>query len=469
MRSLPLGPAGRSPAVTLAGVAVGVALALALAAPLVGVAAAGALVVPLAALFGPLGVLGVGAGAATYHAVVAGTPGTVAVAAVGYLAFAAVGAALWETVRREMPALVEGRRWPLAFAGTVAVAALVYAATVGWAATLLSVGAFVSLVPTRAVETLLPAVLLGPPLLYAGARLLDRPVPTGPIPTARRRRFRVAVPALVTVGWVVGGLVLSTLTEDLGYVTDPAALPGPTLPGPLAEVVFAVLVQFGAWTEVLVGAVALALVWWALWPVSVDAPGPERSDGGVSVVREPEADADPYRLSRRDAVLALGALGVVTGGGRVSLTALRQPTPTVDGLVTVAGAVYPSAVTPTAEFVGRYVAGRSRVDPSYLDETERAVWALDQQARLAHGAPLVSLSPGDVESVLRELGVNSARADPDGGTAARIRYYVVDELLFALFTTPVGGRLVGIENPPGYGGGHEAYQHAPEGARGRAR
>jgi hypothetical protein len=42
-----------------------------------------------------------------------------------------------------------------------------------------------------------------------------------------------------------------------------------------------------------------------------------------------------------------------------------------------------------------------------------------------------------------------------------VRYYVVNELLYALYTSPTGGELVGIENPQGHPGGHESYQHEP--------
>ncbi|MFC7228873.1 gluconate 2-dehydrogenase subunit 3 family protein [Salinirubellus salinus] len=469
MTSLRVDRVGRGTQVVVA-VAVGFAGVLAVSAPLVGVFAAGALVVPLAVLFGRAGTLGVVAGAASYHTVVGGSPTTVAAGTAGTLAFAAVGVALWAAVRRETPWLVGGRRWPLAFAGVVAVAGLCHAATVGWVATAVGASAFVSVVPVRAVETLVVAVPLGPALYLTGARLLGHPPVSGLDTTTNHRRYRVATPAVVAVLWVGVGVVLSTLAEDLGYVTDPAALFGGRVPAWLAGVVFTVVVESGRWVQVLGGVLALAFVAFALasrggsdgGPTAVGtARGPERSDGGAPSPGAWVTEGAPHRLTRRDAVVALGALGIGAGVGRASLATVRPPTPTVDGLVAVAAAVYPSAVTPSSAFVERYVAGRARVDPTYLAAVERAVGALDEQARLVHGAPLTECAPAECEAVLRELGVNGARADPDGGTASRIRHYVVDELLFALFSTPVGGRLVGIENPPGYGGGHEAYQRAP--------
>jgi hypothetical protein len=45
-----------------------------------------------------------------------------------------------------------------------------------------------------------------------------------------------------------------------------------------------------------------------------------------------------------------------------------------------------------------------------------------------------------------------------------VRYYVVDELLYAFYASPVGGGMAGIENPPGYPGGTESYQEGPRAA-----
>jgi len=50
--------------------------------------------------------------------------------------------------------------------------------------------------------------------------------------------------------------------------------------------------------------------------------------------------------------------------------------------------------------------------------------------------------------------LNSAALRPDGTVPARIRYHLVNGLLYALFTSPVGTRLFGIRNPIGYPGGY---------------
>jgi len=41
----------------------------------------------------------------------------------------------------------------------------------------------------------------------------------------------------------------------------------------------------------------------------------------------------------------------------------------------------------------------------------------------------------------------------DGSDVERLNYYLVDELLFAFYSSPTGGELVGNQNPRGYPGG----------------
>jgi hypothetical protein len=65
------------------------------------------------------------------------------------------------------------------------------------------------------------------------------------------------------------------------------------------------------------------------------------------------------------------------------------------------------------------------------------------------------------DEALREMGVHTAEPDPAGTTAERVRYYLVNEVLYALYASPKGGELVGIENPQGYPGGANSYQQGP--------
>jgi hypothetical protein len=61
------------------------------------------------------------------------------------------------------------------------------------------------------------------------------------------------------------------------------------------------------------------------------------------------------------------------------------------------------------------------------------------------------------------MGADTVDPDPDGGDVARVRYYVVNELLFALYASPTGAELLGLENPQGHPGGLASYQRGPGG------
>jgi hypothetical protein len=85
---------------------------------------------------------------------------------------------------------------------------------------------------------------------------------------------------------------------------------------------------------------------------------------------------------------------------------------------------------------------------------------LDDLAHDWHGAAFADLDSAVRDRLLRDLGVETADPDPDGPISERVRYFVVNDLLFAFYSSPTGGRLVGIENPIGHPGGHESYQRA---------
>jgi hypothetical protein len=169
-------------------------------------------------------------------------------------------------------------------------------------------------------------------------------------------------------------------------------------------------------------------------------------------------------LSRRDAIVALASTGLVSGsiesavadrGDRGKGDDQAGHVPTLFALVDV---LYPSDVDVTEEFVHTYVVGRSANDQQYREEMEAATECLDDAARERHGKPFVALSDGDQDALLRELGLDDVDSDPEGTPLERVRYYLINELLYALFTTPDGGTLIGLENPPGYPGGLQSYQ-----------
>jgi len=77
-------------------------------------------------------------------------------------------------------------------------------------------------------------------------------------------------------------------------------------------------------------------------------------------------------------------------------------------------------------------------------------------------APFRELGTERRDATLRAMGVDTAEPNPDGNPRERVRYYLVNELLFALYSSPTGGELVGLENPQGHPGGTESYRQPPD-------
>ena len=188
-------------------------------------------------------------------------------------------------------------------------------------------------------------------------------------------------------------------------------------------------------------------------------------------------------LTRRDAAAALAAIGA-TGGVALGVGRTTGEGGSGDGaggdgadpswngdgepgdeavreaMTAVARVVYPEAVSGVDAFVDGLLGGR--LDGSaHADGIRSAVAEVESAARSWYDAPVAELSPADRDGLLRELGADVAEEDPDGTAAERVRYYVVNELLLALYASPTGGELVGIENPQGYAGGAESYQRGP--------
>ena len=169
-------------------------------------------------------------------------------------------------------------------------------------------------------------------------------------------------------------------------------------------------------------------------------------------------------LTRRDALLALA------GGGLVASTAVVEDAVGHDATVTgvdletlgaLADVLYPSSVAVTDGFVETYVLGRDAVDDGYLTGLAEALNVVRATSRRETGRAYASLDAARRDGVLRATGADRAYADPDGTTAQRVRFYVIDGLLYALYTTPRGAGLVGNDNPTGYPGGTRVYQQPP--------
>lgn len=178
-------------------------------------------------------------------------------------------------------------------------------------------------------------------------------------------------------------------------------------------------------------------------------------------------------LTRRDAIAALAAAGVVGGGAALYARedAYGEPDnhdavgPLSDDeqrtLVAAAGVLYPSEVGNVEEFVTEYVGRRAADRPAHARGTAAAVQYLDEYSEAWYDEPYASLDEETREAVLRRMGADTTAPAPDGSDVERVRYYVVNELLFALYASPTGSELVGLENPQGHPGGLASYQRGP--------
>lgn len=176
-------------------------------------------------------------------------------------------------------------------------------------------------------------------------------------------------------------------------------------------------------------------------------------------------------LTRRDAIAALGAAGVAVGGGTAAFLSTQDgrqgsERPIDDAgtatLVAAADVLYPSDVEEVEQFVTRYVRGRADDEPEHVRGVADAAAYLDEYAGAWYDEEFAALDPSTRETVLRRMNADTADPNPDGSDVERVRYYVVNELLFALYATPTGGELVGLGNPQGHPGGLASYQREPQ-------
>ena len=172
------------------------------------------------------------------------------------------------------------------------------------------------------------------------------------------------------------------------------------------------------------------------------------------------------QLTRRDAVAALAAGGfsamlvgnsgsVEDGPGAESSSEVTLSDDDIETLMAATEFVYPSEVDAAMSFVRTYTNVMGTERTRGMQESLNIV---DSAARRTFGKEFRALPVEKREALFRRLNVGSVDPKMDGGDAERIRYYVVNGLLYALFTTPKGSQLFGIENPIGYPGGHESYQ-----------
>lgn len=196
-----------------------------------------------------------------------------------------------------------------------------------------------------------------------------------------------------------------------------------------------------------------------------------------------------YELTRRDALAALATTGAVVGGAALTWDALDgddgdatdgtdsgdgndgagetsdEPTFTAherETLLAVARTVYPSDVSGIDSFVESYVVGRVTDRPERAAGMRESLAYLDEYARRWFDATFVEMSPAERDETLNAMGADVVEPEPTGIDPARLRFYLINELLYALYASPTGGTLLGLENPQGYPGGTESYQRGPE-------
>jgi hypothetical protein len=180
------------------------------------------------------------------------------------------------------------------------------------------------------------------------------------------------------------------------------------------------------------------------------------------------------KLTRRDAVAALSVVGASVAGGAVversrtdsegsdsasdgeddSSASDALDGETLDALTAVAEVVYPSRVDGIREFVETYANGRLTADEDRREGIRTALEDLDDVAREWEDAPFTSLDDETREELMRELAVDTTEPDPEGTIPERVRYYVVNDLLYAFYASPTGSELVGTPNPIGHPGGY---------------
>lgn len=173
-------------------------------------------------------------------------------------------------------------------------------------------------------------------------------------------------------------------------------------------------------------------------------------------------------LTRRDAIIAAFAGGGVTAfatfGQTEGLLQSRNETTELGDaemrtLVATAEVIYPSAISGIETFVENYI---SALPPSQQGLVASVTDELRSHTRNVRGRDFPNLSIGERNSVLRTMGVDRVGSDAYGTLPERVRYYVVNQLLYGVYTSPTGSRLVGIQNPVGHPGGYESYQNHPE-------
>ena len=172
-------------------------------------------------------------------------------------------------------------------------------------------------------------------------------------------------------------------------------------------------------------------------------------------------------LTRRDALAALSAAagGVFAGcsapSGDSGADSTELDEHGIDTLVALAEVLYPSEAENIREFVAEYAAERVRRDPEHGRGVVAAITAVDDYTTTIYDERFAALSTENRRETLEEMPITTAEPVPDGTQQQQVRYYLVNDLLYAFYATPTGATLAGLENPPGHPGGTASYQRGP--------
>ncbi|WP_144921693.1 hypothetical protein [Halorubrum salsamenti] len=169
------------------------------------------------------------------------------------------------------------------------------------------------------------------------------------------------------------------------------------------------------------------------------------------------------RLTRRQALLGLVGASSVGGLGVYELLDRTATDATIsdagmNGLLTVADIVHPAAPEDVEPVISAYV---GRLSHDRIRGVVRALSELDSRSRRHFGASFGALSRAQGERLLTTLGVNRVQSRPEGTLAERVRYHLVNAVLYALLTRPAGTELFGIGNPVGFPGGFGSHAGEP--------
>ncbi len=171
--------------------------------------------------------------------------------------------------------------------------------------------------------------------------------------------------------------------------------------------------------------------------------------GGVALDRAADAGVLGDELADSS-----GTTGAATDGDGETAVGTDVDEETLATLVAVGEVVYPERVKGIAEFVTTYTEGRLLAEPDREAAVVAAAAELDEVADEWEDAAFADLDRETRDELLRELAVDTSDPDPEGIVPERIRYYLVNDLLYAFYASPSGSELVGTPNPIGYPGGY---------------